>query len=57
MDVWICTGGCHSLDMYRYVYNDTSKGVEVGYGCVDMHQGDVLAWTCTGMCILTQVMG
>ena len=31
-----------------YAYNDNSHGVEVEYACVDMYQGDVMAWTCTG---------
>ena len=33
-----------------FVYNDTSQA-EVEYGCVDMLQGEVTAWTCTGMFI------
>ena len=35
-----------------FVYNDTSQA-EVEYGCVDMLQGDLIAWTCTGMYIYT----
>ena len=35
-----------------FVYNDTSQA-EVEYGCLDMEQGEVIAWTCTGMYINT----
>ena len=31
-----------------FVYNDTNQA-EVEYGCLDMIQGDLIAWTCTGM--------